>query len=401
MDHKAPEMNPLLLELKKVMNELQDYKDDKKDHSIHIQTKYQRCLARLCYMIEKILEHGIKDVSLFGTGTYFWSYLENLDKCLPGADVKSLIKKVKDTISGNLGRGRVFIRVTLNDGSFIEYISALAWNTQLTTTYYRETAILRNEHHMSLFIAMLDNIKPFKFDFVLKDKALDDPDYWDRYLARKPTANGISVSTVNMLVPSNLSDLTKSTIMPSLEAINCIIEQTESQEKELQEIGRRMLDVRVQLEREKQEKEILLQRNKRLEQQFNQLTEKLRDMEVELMVYRSTDPSIHSANVTEEDSLASVNITEEQIEEQRKINELSSPENSQPASKSNSFVFQFPEEFMKEITGQQANEVDEKIDRIAKRLSDAQVCIQQMKSFDDSIKQKLLRIPSQDLKLGK
>lgn len=70
------------------------------------------------------------DLGLFGT-TYPWHYIENLDKCLPGAE-KDIIKRVKETNKGNIGRGRVFLRLCLNEKSLGEYLRALIWNTSLT-----------------------------------------------------------------------------------------------------------------------------------------------------------------------------------------------------------------------------------------------------------------------------
>jgi hypothetical protein len=57
-------------------------------------------------------------MSWLGT-TCPWNYLENLDKCLPGPEIKEVIRRIKTFNGGNLGRGRVFIRLTLNEGSVV------------------------------------------------------------------------------------------------------------------------------------------------------------------------------------------------------------------------------------------------------------------------------------------
>jgi hypothetical protein len=62
-----------------------------------------------------ILCLSIKDVQLFGT-THYWNYLENIDQCLPGAEAKEIIRTVKELYKGNIARGRVFIRLALNQG---------------------------------------------------------------------------------------------------------------------------------------------------------------------------------------------------------------------------------------------------------------------------------------------
>jgi hypothetical protein len=53
------------------------------------------------------------------TGTHFWNFLENLDQCLPGNEAKEVLKKVRETAKTPHGRGRVFIRLSLNEGNFI------------------------------------------------------------------------------------------------------------------------------------------------------------------------------------------------------------------------------------------------------------------------------------------
>jgi len=145
--------------------------------------------------------------------------------------------------------------LTLNEGSITEYLRALIWNPTLTAEFYRDTAILRNDEQTTTILAILENARHFKFNFVLKDKLLDEMDYWEKHLARKSrSASRNGLTTDSMLAPSNLLEIKNNGTIPSLEAVNCIIEQTESQERELQDIGNKLLDLKVQLEMEKKKK---------------------------------------------------------------------------------------------------------------------------------------------------
>jgi hypothetical protein len=137
----------------------------------------------LCYSIEGILEQGRKEVSVFSS-TSLWNYLEQVTECLPGTQAKETIKEIKDIQKGNLGRSRVFIRLTLNEHTLPEYLKALVWNIPLTESYYRESAIIRNEEHFITMLSLLESLHAVPFNFIVKDKNLEDPDYWSK-LVRK------------------------------------------------------------------------------------------------------------------------------------------------------------------------------------------------------------------------
>jgi len=195
----SDQLNKTVLEL------LGHHNDPKKDTELIIQTKYQRCLARLCLILEKIMEHGIKD-GLFGT-TYFWNYAENLDKCLPGTEGKELLKRIREFSKGSIGRGRVFVRLTLNEGTLPEYLKALLFAPNLTMQYYREAALLRNEEQVTMLLRTLETLKSCQFNFIVKDKKLDDADYWLKFAGRNKVEYSVADTSTNtaVLAPPNLT----------------------------------------------------------------------------------------------------------------------------------------------------------------------------------------------------
>ena len=99
---------------------------------------------------------------------------------------------------------RIFIRCACNEGCLHDYISALAWNTELTSyvfppspqnqknitassnininyhcsKYYNISSILLSDDR-EIFLLLLETLKKFTFRFVVKDKALEKANYWD------------------------------------------------------------------------------------------------------------------------------------------------------------------------------------------------------------------------------
>ena len=101
---------------------------------------------KLCLSVEKILTFGLKsmrpgfenfvnhlyfaEVVFFGQ-TLPYDYIQNLPKCLPHSP--KIVEQSKQLGKTVVGRGRVFIRLALNEGSLAEYVNALMWNKPLTT----------------------------------------------------------------------------------------------------------------------------------------------------------------------------------------------------------------------------------------------------------------------------
>ena len=127
----------------------------------------------LCQILEDLLNNEMKSVALFRS-TSGWDYIENLADCLP---TESLLKQIRSSVRSGLGRLRAFIRLALNEASFPEYLSALAWNKSLTATYYHDRSLLRDEELVGILLLLFVALKPYKFDLpVTKD--LDREDYW-------------------------------------------------------------------------------------------------------------------------------------------------------------------------------------------------------------------------------
>lgn len=148
--------------------------------------------ATLCYCLEHLLSHGMKDVGFFSS-TVLWHYVENLARCLPGSQSKDLLHRIRETSKTDTGRGRLFLRAALNEGSLQEYLSALRFNEQLTKKYFHNYALLRTEDNCAIVMLLLESLAVLKFRLAVKpDKELDKEDYWSRVKLVKPTAPPLS-----------------------------------------------------------------------------------------------------------------------------------------------------------------------------------------------------------------
>lgn len=73
----------------------------------------------------------IIDKAIFGK-TCIWDYIQNLTKCLPGEIAKECIILTKESVSTDIGRGRAFFRIALNERAMKDYLAALIYNQELT-----------------------------------------------------------------------------------------------------------------------------------------------------------------------------------------------------------------------------------------------------------------------------
>eukprot|EP01132_Coremiostelium_polycephalum_P011211 gene11211-13736_t len=133
-------------------------------------------LLKICYYVEKILSNNLKDVNFIG-GTFMWDFIQNLPKCLPGTS--KIIELSKDCSKTSIGRGRIFIRLALNDGELGDYLSALYSNKELLRSFYKDNALFRNSEFSNLFLSLLGSLSHIQFSLVVKDKDLDKPNYWE------------------------------------------------------------------------------------------------------------------------------------------------------------------------------------------------------------------------------
>ena len=124
---------------------------------------------RLCYIIEKVASHGLMDRGVFSKTT-IWDYVQNLGKCLPGG--QSAVDKASKEAKTPIGKGRVFIRVSLNECSLADYMSSLIWNESLT----RFHSILYNYIGIFylLFSFFIKEILSSKFNFCFRRTQTND-----------------------------------------------------------------------------------------------------------------------------------------------------------------------------------------------------------------------------------
>jgi len=133
-------------------------------------------LLKICFCVEKILNNNLKDVNFIGQ-TLMWDFLQNLPKCMPGTT--EIVELAKDCSKTSLGRGRVFIRLALNEGSLGDFISALCFSSDILKSYYKDSALIRNTEFSNLFQSLLSALAHIQFSLVVKDKDLEKPNYWE------------------------------------------------------------------------------------------------------------------------------------------------------------------------------------------------------------------------------
>ncbi|EGC34200.1 hypothetical protein DICPUDRAFT_153601 [Dictyostelium purpureum] len=133
-------------------------------------------LLRICYCVEKILSNELKDVN-FLSSTTMWDFLQNLPQCLP--DTGRNVELAKDCTKTSIGRGRVLIRLALNDGLLEEYISSLCFSEDVLKSYYKENALLRNSEFLMMFQSLIAMLSHIQFSLAVKDKDLDKANYWE------------------------------------------------------------------------------------------------------------------------------------------------------------------------------------------------------------------------------
>eukprot|EP01119_Soliformovum_irregulare_P018531 TRINITY_DN5703_c0_g1_i2.p1 TRINITY_DN5703_c0_g1~~TRINITY_DN5703_c0_g1_i2.p1 ORF type:complete len:212 (-),score=81.96 TRINITY_DN5703_c0_g1_i2:31-666(-) len=103
------------------------------------------------------------------------------------------------------------------------------------------------------------------------------------------------------------ADVHRSPALPSIETISGLVEQVEQQEKELEATRKNLLNYKVQFEKEKKAREHSELQYKVLNEQFQFLTARLRDMEVEVETYKTNfqlgKSGESSANLAQEEEI--------------------------------------------------------------------------------------------------
>eukprot|EP01114_Cavostelium_apophysatum_P000682 TRINITY_DN10620_c0_g1_i1.p1 TRINITY_DN10620_c0_g1~~TRINITY_DN10620_c0_g1_i1.p1 ORF type:complete len:784 (-),score=199.12 TRINITY_DN10620_c0_g1_i1:180-2531(-) len=157
----------------------------------------------LCFGIEQILNHGLRDVSVFRT-TRIWHYLKRLKHCMPGT--KEVLRNIKDHARTDLGRGRMFFRVALNEGSLVDFLNALRFDSDLTGKYYFDYSILRNEVQYSTLIMLLSSFGVLQFRLFLKVPDIDREEYWETVplLKVKPKTEEDTAASDDVSTPAHV-----------------------------------------------------------------------------------------------------------------------------------------------------------------------------------------------------
>ena len=153
-------------------------------------------VVRLCYILDQILSHGLKDLHFFGSTTY-WEFLRNLPDCVPSSS--SFIDNIQATANSDTGRGRLFICLSLCNKTTSTDLQALLMSQEHVREYYQENAILRREEETSIVHLLLDTLGNVDFTFKLEYSDLDDQDYFNVKL------QSMAVKAKILKAPSNLS----------------------------------------------------------------------------------------------------------------------------------------------------------------------------------------------------
>lgn len=110
MGHLKFFVQRLIFETRKAAYSSND-EDDEVDFKTLQETTYEQfvviedtpAVLSFLFTMEKILNHGLKNVAIFGTTTQ-WDFLEKLEECIPGT--KEFISLVKSYSKNSLGLQR-------------------------------------------------------------------------------------------------------------------------------------------------------------------------------------------------------------------------------------------------------------------------------------------------------
>ncbi|CAD5211006.1 unnamed protein product [Bursaphelenchus okinawaensis] len=120
----------------------------------------------VCNTIEAIFIHGLKDAFFLKGSRYskypepnFWPFVS-----------KFTHKSVKNQINGQnqikneIGKGRAWIRIIMNEGALEHYISMISKDTQQLQQFYGEAAFLRDSDKVETFIGYLKALSKVKLN---------------------------------------------------------------------------------------------------------------------------------------------------------------------------------------------------------------------------------------------
>lgn len=127
--------------------------------------KEKNCVAseitqNICNVIEAIFIHGLRDPFFVKGSRYakypepnFWPFVSKYSHKSITAEINSL-KQIRSEI----GRGRAWIRIVVNQNSLEHYVHLLLGETKAINQFYDEKALLRDEEEMSKVTGLLKSL---------------------------------------------------------------------------------------------------------------------------------------------------------------------------------------------------------------------------------------------------
>ncbi|XP_054724381.1 pleckstrin homology domain-containing family M member 1-like [Uloborus diversus] len=169
----------------------------------------------LCYVLEAVFIHGLKDKisakvsSVFGSNSekipepQFWSVVAKYCH-------KNVILEVNNfnQITTDIGRCRAWLRVALNDGLIVSYIGTMLNDKGSLQKYYSSSAYMLDEEQSDIMKQLLEGTSVFHFEFSCNNSSLN---VW----------NNLPLTLANLWTPP----ITPQPVMPAVEVIDFFTEQ--------------------------------------------------------------------------------------------------------------------------------------------------------------------------------
>lgn len=178
-------------------------------------TDTDECANSLCSIIEAIFIHGLKDkltakmTSVFNSSNVklpepeFWTFVSRYCH-------KNVISEIQNLslISTDIGRGRAWLRIALNDGLIISYLGTILSDKSSLQKFYYTTAYLRDEEQLDIMKQLLEGTGVLHFELSSNDTILNS---W----------NCLPLTLANIWVPP----ATPQPVMPAVDVIDFFTDQ--------------------------------------------------------------------------------------------------------------------------------------------------------------------------------
>ena len=125
--------------------------------------------ALFIHSLKKQSSRAVKASSLRNLpGPSFWTFV----LVFSHKETISHLEKLT-AITTDIGKGRAWIRLALNDGFLCSYLSAMASDKDSLEKHYNRNALLRDSDTMDVFIRYLRGIEIYRFDIALNSGLLN------------------------------------------------------------------------------------------------------------------------------------------------------------------------------------------------------------------------------------